>query len=824
MKFWYVPWMLFFVCTTAFSQDNLLKKIREKFQVGGADISAPMADQSYVCQAVADAGVYRFEFNTLSKKACVLKIPLGTSGWNLSQKSVLSFRIRGERDVQNFQIGLEASGRQEFAGAIYEFLPFSAVSQWLQTGIPLDIFEQKGLKLSNVTSLVLDFSEPAQGMVEIKEVASVAHLHPNTGWEVLILRKPEYGMRSMREFKTISLGHYGIEFGWKVGQVYKQEGAHAFAFDRIPLERLKSRAPAVEKGVFLLSDFDEGLQNSVGGYSNEFFKIPSQALMTFDRQVFRGGSGKSLRFRYQKKGDGYCGVWMHFFDMKERPLDRHYLDVRAFSHFSFWVKADRAGLDAAIQLADARWEKIEDSVFYGNISTYLPKGITPQWQQVVIPLNQSFYRNLNFDKLAALVLNVRSPSEGTIYIDDVVLSKSPIFDTPQRAPVSVAQPAKPLPKRYKAMWLWHTVKPLQSMRAQQELFSFCKKNAVNLIFFQLQYDLKRKENGTYLCTLRYLKELKAFLRNAHRLGIEVHALDGFSRFALKPWHEKVYATIRAVIDYNRRVSQDARFTGIHHDNEPYLIPYYWGGIQEEIMKDYLTLTQHSQSLVTASGLPNFVFGVDIPFWYEELNFDYEVPVELTWKGVRKPVSFHIIDMVDNVGIMDYRTKSYGADGTLVHGRDELEYAQSVNKKVLIGLETYPLPHEIFAVFRHHKEAALENLSISLRNNPRQLFMMVQDNEDLGILYVRRMRDDLKDTPMSLMKEILDLKLNKHKTIYGSDIAVDVPSTKLSFATLEADYFSNIYEETENYFSAYPSFAGMAIHYYETYKELMESKK
>ncbi|MEK7791428.1 MAG: hypothetical protein AAB309_07370, partial [Deltaproteobacteria bacterium] len=535
----------------------------------------------------------------------------------------------------------------------------------------------------------------------------------------------------------------------------------------------------------------------------------------------RGGGGRSLKIIYEKKAQGFCGAWVHFFNMRKPPRERIYFNAAPYAWLSFWVRGEKGKEDVGIQLADAGWEKTEDSVYYGKVSDYLKGGITTEWQEVRVPLKQEFYKNIHFKKLAGLTFNFREEGKGTLYIDDIAFATAEggaLAETPPRGEERKYAGSK---KYYKAIWLWHTARQLKNKKVRKELYAFCKKEGVNLIFFQIQQTLKKWPGGGYQVILQDEDALRDFISGANKFGIEVHALDGFSRFALEPWHEKVYAGIRAIIDYNKRVSPKERFTGIHHDNEPYLIPGYWGTIREEVMREYLKLCEVSQKMVRDSGLHNFVFGVDIPFWYEEANFDYDVPVEVTWRGVRKPASFHLIDIVDNVGIMDYRTKAFGADGTIIHGRDEIAYANRVEKKILIGLETYPLPHEIFAVFRHNRLAELSDLTQKIRNDPRQLFMFVDQHEGLGILYLRRFREDLKDTPEQMARDIIRLRIDGNQTIYRTEIGVDVLSSKLSFAGMDADYFLEIYEDTFNYFSKEPSFAGMAIHYYETYRELME---
>ena len=828
--FWIGTWILIFNAPGAFlwAQKNPIAVIKEEIQVGGADVASLPADThaTHICRLSQLPELLRIEFNTLGGKPCRVKLPLtGQPSVNLEKTAVIAFQIRGSHDVQSFQVGMEAGGQVEFVSPIFEYLPQSVISSWSQTGIPMREFSAKGVNLSRAEKLVFEFKEPGAGTVDVKRIAFVPAKPDMKNWEPIVVLLKEYQINNISEFKTLSLGHYGMEFGWKTSNIYHagNQSPHAA---RVPASQLMSKKPPLSNGYTLVANFDEGLENNLDGFFNEFQKFPSTTFVTLTSEIKRGQFGRSLEITYDKKTGGFCGAWVHFFNFKLPPTKRIYLDASAFRTLSFWVRGEKGGEDAGIQLADAAWEKIEDSVYYGNLSDHLPTGITQQWQQIRIPLKKSFYKNLNFGKLAGLTLNMQRPGGGTFYIDDIAFltSEKASPEPAQRAPLSADNhPALQNKKKNlkKAIWIWHTTRLLESQTAQKEFFSFCSEQGVNLVFFQMQYTLQKQKDDHYKCFLKYQKELKRFIGAASRLGIDIHSLDGFSRFALKPWHEKVLSQIRAVIDYNKSVPAAQRFAGIHHDNEPYLIPAYWGVIREDVMRQYFELCEKSQQLVRASGLSNFVFGVDIPFWYEELNFDFDVPVEISWKGVRKPASYHIIDIVDNVGIMDYRTKSYGADGTIVHGRDEIAYANQAGKKILIGLETFPLPHEIFGVFRDDKLAFLTNLEQKISFNTRQLFMLTDQYEDLGILYLRRFRPDVKDTPKQISQEISTLKIQHKEKIYRSDIGVDVPSAKLSFAGMGKDYFTKIHEETIDYFLKEPSFDGTAIHYYETYKDLMK---
>ena len=57
------------------------------------------------------------------------------------------------------------------------------------------------------------------------------------------------------------------------------------------------------------------------------------------------------------------------------------------------------------------------------------------------------------------------------------------------------------------------------------------------------------------------------------------------------------------------------------------------------------------------------------------------------------MSDRVIDLVDTVAIMDYRTEAGGSNGTVAHAADELAYATRVGKTVQVALETTFIPDE-----------------------------------------------------------------------------------------------------------------------------------
>jgi len=77
---------------------------------------------------------------------------------------------------------------------------------------------------------------------------------------------------------------------------------------------------------------------------------------------------------------------------------------------------------------------------------------------------------------------------------------------------------------------------------------------------------------------------------------------------------------------------------------------------------------------------NLYVNACIPRWYDTLS------VTRTGTGVVKPLSQFVQDIIDVVTIMDYQNTL----ANIISGaQDEIAYADSIGKKVVIALETGP---------------------------------------------------------------------------------------------------------------------------------------
>jgi hypothetical protein len=584
----------------------------------------------------------------------------------------------------------------------------------------------------------------------------------------------------------VDLAHWGLndpsEIGYvSLGILHKESGDELKIYDmRKERPRIKepskpkSQIPPFRDGIFLVDDFQQGNVNRLGGYFSAFFKSPSESHITIETSL---DGSRSLCFSYNHKPPGYAGFWIHFFDFKAPAVERIFLDASPFRYLTFTIKGEEGNEKLILQVADYSWDKREDSVEIGSIERFIPSGrIAKEWQRVQIPLDR-LPENINKQELASLVLLTRS-GRGRIFIGDIA------FSTRKDERISSAKRDRTYnPSPYRAMWLWETEELLGDDQSQDQLLDFCQKRGITEIFLQLPYEKQEKEGMGEIIWDK--SKMKSLLYRLHSADIRIHALDGDPRFALREWHDHVIATIQSIVEFNKSAAPDERFDGIRYDNEPYLLPNFAGIQKESILEQYLDLLRISKKVTESVGLE---FGVDIPFWFDQKNEFFEPITELE----RRPLTEHILDIVDNIGIMDYRTEAYGADGVIVHALGELGYASRKDKKVFVGLETADVPDETILEFGRGEEDS---------------GILLQKSEGTKILlqWIPELRRTDPKSGTFLFQ--------KKKTV--------VPSGKLTFKDKNISGLAEVMDKAESEFHRFPSFRGFAIHSYESFKLLQQ---
>jgi hypothetical protein len=235
----------------------------------------------------------------------------------------------------------------------------------------------------------------------------------------------------------------------------------------------------------------------------------------------------------------------------------------------------------------------------------------------------------------------------------------------------------------RALWVWDPGPLLSDASARRQFLEFCRVQAIDIAWLHVA----RSAGGS---RLQHEDDWRELLQDAHRSAVKIHALDGDPAYVLRERHYVVLDLVDTIIRFNRESSPDQRFDGIHLDNEPHLLAgWQLPSVRVRLLTEYLELNARVQRVVRAEG--GLEYGVDIPFWWQDRDEQSGTAIgDVMFDGVRKAASFHILDLVDNVGIMDYRNVAGGDDGIIAHARALLEYGKGTTAKVFVGVETSPV--------------------------------------------------------------------------------------------------------------------------------------
>ena len=243
--------------------------------------------------------------------------------------------------------------------------------------------------------------------------------------------------------------------------------------------------------------------------------------------------------------------------------------------------------------------------------------------------------------------------------------------------VSPAAAAQKTPDR--AIWIWEgeSYAMVEKPGVAEDAFAFMKKNGVNVLY--LYADAYQARN----LLIERPDQYRTFIELAHKRGMQVYALLGSAylnteTYILPERRADALAMFQRILTYNQAAPRAARFDGINMDIEPHLLDAWQDDTRTQLMMHFLNMSADMMRLKSIYKA-DLAVGPAIPFWLDGM--------ELEWRGKRKPVSEHVIDLYDYVALMDYRDKAEGSDGIISHAESEIAYANKTGKKVVIGLET-----------------------------------------------------------------------------------------------------------------------------------------
>lgn len=249
----------------------------------------------------------------------------------------------------------------------------------------------------------------------------------------------------------------------------------------------------------------------------------------------------------------------------------------------------------------------------------------------------------------------------------------------------------------RAIWTWEqeSYDMLESDAAAARGIAFLKAKSIGTVY--LYADEFKGRNLIVARPATY----RALIKRMRQSGIKVYALLGSGylkteRYVLPRFRGEALAMVQRVLDYNKAAGPEERFEGINLDIEPHILDE-WDTHKMALLANFLDMSDAIMQAKKRSGL-SLQIGPAIPFWLDGIM--------LEWRGKRRPVSEHTQDLYDYVALMDYRDRAAGGDGIISHAADELAYAESIGRKVIIGIETSP--NEIQKVsFDHLHEADME---------------------------------------------------------------------------------------------------------------------
>ncbi len=179
----------------------------------------------------------------------------------------------------------------------------------------------------------------------------------------------------------------------------------------------KKKVSAEKPGdILMIDDFDDGEKpNNLGGDLGAWDRDPADETQTcreyFTSDVKCGEEGYSMKLEYDvdSPSPAFNGYWTKL----------QLIDITPYENLVFYVKGDR-------EKGFTTQFKIELKNTKNQVGKYYVKGVTSDWQKVVVPL-KNFVGITDFSKMTEFVVvfedRIATDRDGAIYIDNLYFSK-----------------------------------------------------------------------------------------------------------------------------------------------------------------------------------------------------------------------------------------------------------------------------------------------------------------------------------------------------------------------------------------------------------------
>ena len=311
--------------------------------------------------------------------------------------------------------------------------------------------------------------------------------------------------------------------------------------------------------------------------------------------------------------------------------------------------------------------------------------------------------------------------------------------------------------------------------------------------------------------------------------MKMHALDGAPHYARPDQHPIALSIVKAVVASNAAAAASERFDGIHFDNEPHvLLDWRVPQLREPLLADYLAFNTRAAAMAREGGL---AYGVDVPLWW--------------------PAMPQLLRIVDNLGIMDYRTTAAGPDGIVAHATDTLREAEKLGRsRVHIGVETSVERRDylfLLGVPREAIDAAIVSRTPSAALLGRYRARLVDDGtlvhvgvelaggEEALTGIARAFGVTTSANPVAAAAaaqaafrnegEWFDIRprtIRAGAATFAAASATLMTPPKVTFAGRSLSEMNRALEQAETAFGDYRSYAGIAIHDYLAFRRLADA--
>jgi hypothetical protein len=386
------------------------------------------------------------------------------------------------------------------------------------------------------------------------------------------------------------------------------------------------------------------------------------------------------------------------------------------------------------------------------------------------------------------------------YLRDTPTAPRVTYPDPPPTPEPSASPR--LETRQTALWVWNTGDLIGDLAERDVFLDFVEAQSITRVFLYLASPEGARPSAGYVPFSS--EEIGPLVADLRARGALAYALDGDPDYVLEENHEGVYRTVRRLVDHNRTVPPEQRFYGVRYDIEPYLTRGFQGPDRSKLLDGYVELIAGVSRIAKEGGL---AVAVDIPFWFDAPDEETGAYLEAELDGRRRRILEQIMSVVDDIAIMDYRTRAEGPDGALAHAYHELEMGAAMGVDVFVGVETTRLADEDLHTFYGPGTEGLPT-----RGDAR--WLVLEAGAD------RRTRIWLADSEEALAElavRTAGAALLRH---WPAGRPTRVPADKQSFHNLGRDRMAEVTREVVRHLIDQPAFVGLAFHDYVGLSELL----